>query len=159
MLSISNIKSLAIIFILLMILSVIILLATTSQQSPTPSPLPVSSITPTSFPNLAPPSISPAASINTTYNEYSPQYLEEQERISQEEQPVINQALTVSAFIDKLPFKGQFISVTYNIYNNQVYLEYNRADKNQALQEFANLLKENKIENINWLYNLSIIEK
>lgn len=159
MLSITNLKSLAFILIILIVLFTVILFGTSQTEQPQSSPFPISSVTPTSFPNLAPPSISPNASINTTYNQYSEQYLQEQEQINQQEKPVIDQALTVSAFVDKLPLKKQFINVTYNIYNNQIYLEYNRVDKNQALEEFANLLEENNIDNINWLYNLNIIER
>lgn len=159
MISITNLKSLAFILIILIVLFTVILFGTSQNQQSQPSPSPISTVTPTSFPNLAPPSISPNASINTTYNEYSEQYLREQEIINQQEKPVIDQALTVSGFIDKLPFQGKNIAVTYNIYNNQIYLEYNRSNKDQALVEFANLLKENNIENINWLYNLNIIEK
>ncbi len=159
MLSITNLKSLAFILIIIIVIFSVILFGTSQTGQPQPSISPISSMSPTSFPNLAPPSISPQASINTTYNQYSEQYLEEQEKINEQEQPVIDQALTVSAFVDKLPYKGQFITVTYNIYNNQIYLEYDKAQKEQSLNEFADLLKRNDISNINWLYNLNIIEK
>lgn len=137
-----------------------VLLSVSSPIAPPPqaSPLPSTPI-PTSFPDLAPPSISPAASVNNVFNTYSEQYKKEQEIISSEEHAVQNQALTVSAFIDKLPITGRFIQVTYNIYNNRVYLEYPAGNKDEALKEFVDLLKANGIENINWLYNLKIIEK
>lgn len=160
MLSIANIKYLAIIIVLLVILSAVIIMGTLqTQPSPPPQPTQPRSVQPTSFFNLAPPSISPSSSIDDNFIEYSQQYLEQQEKITQEERSTDKQALIVSSFIDKLPITGQYIKVTYNIYNNQVYSEYDRDNKEAATKEFANLLKENQIQDINWLYNLQIIER
>lgn len=143
--------------LLLVILAIALSLTQPVQQPPSPQPVQVP--VPTSFPALAPPSISPSASVNNVFNTYSEEYLKEQEDIDLKEKPLQDQALTVSRFIDKLPVTGKFIKVTYNIYNNQIYLEYPAGNKDESLKEFVGLLKSNGIENINWLYNLQIIER
>lgn len=158
MLLLNNFKTILILGGVLLIVILAITLSLTQPVSETPAPGQVQIPSPTSFPNLAPPSISPAP-INNVFNTYSEEYLKEQEEVSKQEKAIGDQALTVSKFVDSLPFSGKFIKVTYNIYNNQIYLEYPRVNKQEALDEFVSLLKANQIENINWLYNLKIIEK
>ena len=157
----THFKVIAILLGLSIIFLTVIVIGTslTSTPSPTQSPAPLpKTVQPTSFPNLAPPSISPTASLDTSFNTYSEDYLRQQEEATKQEQQIATQSLLVSHFVDKLPVQGQYIKVTYNIYNNQVYLEYNRIDKKKALAEFVNLLKQNQIEDVKWLYNLKIIE-
>ena len=157
----THFKVIAILLGLSIIFLTVIVIGTslTSTPSPTQSPAPLpKTVQPTSFPNLAPPLISPTASIDTSFNTYSEDYLRQQEEATKQEQQIATQSLLVSHFVDKLPVQGQYIKVTYNIYNNQVYLEYNRIDKKKALAEFVNLLKQNQIEDVKWLYNLKIIE-
>lgn len=159
MLLINNFKAILILggVLLLVILAIALSLTQPIQQPPSPQPVQVP--VPTSFPALVPPSISPSASVNDVFNTYSGQYLKEQEAVNIKEQPLQDQALAVSAFVDKLPITGRFVKVTYNIYNNKVYLEYPGKNKDESLKEFVDLLKSNGIENISWLYNLEIIEK
>lgn len=160
MLFLNNFKSILILGGVIAIVAVALALSLTQPITPSPTPPETVQIPlPTSFPEMAPPSISPTASVNNVFNTYSEQYKEEQKVISTQEQPIHDQALTISAFIDKLPTTGKFIKVTYNIYNNQVYLEYTAGNKDAALKEFVDLLKANGIENINWLYNLQIVER
>lgn len=142
---------------MLIILAIALSLTQPAQQPPAPQQIPIPR--PTSFPALSPPSISPSASINNVFNTYSEQYLKEQGDVSLKEKPLQDQALIVSHFVDKLPITGKFIKVTYNIYNNQVYLEYPSGNKDESLKEFVDLLKSNRIENISWLYNLQVIER
>lgn len=158
--SIANLKIIAIFIVVFIFVALVISLSRQStppaiNQTQTSTP----SSQPTSYPNLAPSSISPDASVNEIFNTYSEDYLKQQAEVTKQEEGIANQASIVSKFIDKLPITGQFIKVTYNIFNNQVYLEFNRQDKDQASREFAVLLKANQIENVNWLNNLNIIEK
>jgi|CXWK01.1.fsa_nt_gi PBP1b-binding outer membrane lipoprotein LpoB len=159
MFSIINLKFIALILIIFIIVSVVVVFMTTPQTQSPSQQIPTQSVSPTSYPNLNPSPIPPSAPIDNTFNSYTPEYLEEQQKVTEQEQPLYNKALIVSEFTDKLPFTGQYIKVSYNIYNNQIYLEYDKNNKDQALAEFVNLLKQNRIENINWLYNLSILEK
>lgn len=158
MLLLNNLKTILILGGVLLIVILAITLSLTQPVSEIPTEQPVQIPAPTSFPNLAPPSISPAP-INNVFNTYSEEYLKEQEEVSKQEKAIGDQALVVSKFVDSLPFNGKFIKVTYNIYNNQVYLEYPGTNKQEALDEFVNLIKANNIENINWLNNLKIIER
>ncbi len=158
MILLSNLKTTLILGGILLIIILAIVFSLSAPIAP-PQDQVISTPQPTSFPNLAPPSIPPDAPINNIYNTYSQEYLEEQKIVDQEEQPLDNRALTVSKFVDTLPFTGQYIKVSYNIYNNQVYLEYDRNNKAAAVAEFADLLKKNNIENINWINNLQIIER
>lgn len=160
MFAFNNLKGILVLGGVLTVIIVAIVLSLTQPASPLPPPAQtVRTPVPTSFPELAPPSIFPRASVNIIFNTYSAQYQREQEIINAKEEPIRNQALTVSHFIDRLPYSGSFIKVTYNIYSNQVYLEYSRGNKEEALKEFVDLLKSGGIENINWLSNLQIIEK
>lgn len=157
--SLINLKSLAIIIILLVILSMIIIL-TIRPSSPTyPVPSPVTTIQPTSYPNLVPPPVPSNAPINTDFIDYDEEYKKSQEQIYQQEKPILDRSTAVANFRDKLPYTGQFISVTYNIYAGQINLQYQKNNKQQALDEFVKLLKDNQIENIDWLPNLIITEK
>lgn len=159
MLLINNFKAILILGGVLLLVILAIALSMTQPVQQPPSSQPVQAPIPTSFPDLAPPSVSPSASINNIYNTYSQDYLKQQEEVSTQEKKIQDQALTVSKFVDKLPITGRFIKVTYNIYNNKVYLEYPGKNKDESLEEFVDLLKSNGIENINWLYNLEIIER
>lgn len=159
MISIANLKSIGIVLILLIILFGIILFGRSQTETPSPAQTPLQSIKPALKPDLAPPSISPSASIDATFNTYSEQYLKEQAEVNSQEQGITAQAAVVSKFVDRLPITGNYIKVTYNIYNNQVYLEYLRNNKEAALAEFVKLLKKNQIENVSWLYNLNIVER
>lgn len=102
-----------------------------------------------SFPSLPPQAVDlPAATAhpNGTYL---------QQTITPADQKIIQQDYLVGQLIKKLPFHSELFVLRYDIETNSFVVSFIKDKLNEANQSFDKFLKDNSIENRNWLYNLN----
>ncbi len=103
-----------------------------------------------SFPSLPPQAVDlPSASAhpNGTYL---------QQTITPADQKIIQQDYLIGQLIKKLPFHSELFVLRYDIETNSFVVSFIKDKLNEANQSFDQFLKDNSIENRNWLYNLNI---
>lgn len=144
-------KSILIVAGLLIGFTIILLLAilTSSSRAPKPSP------SPSLKPNPSPYQSIPYSSVKADQI-YSQEYISQQEQMNKEVYEKIERDKKVADFMDTLPFNGQYGRAIYTIDDNRVTLYFKTGQREQALGEFDQLLKQNGIESRDWVYNLII---
>ena len=126
------------------------------------------------FPKSAPtPKPTPAASVQIVhgvglYASLPPQVLDKtnlsqhpdgthiQQTITPSDQAMINRDNTVGEFIKHLPYSGKTFRLYYDIDTNSFIVSFLKSQFSQANADFDKLLKDNGIQNRNWLYNLTV---
>lgn len=65
----------------------------------------------------------------------------------------------IRKFFKKVPIETEDFTLTYSYSDNSFTLNYLEKDKTNANFKFDQLLKDNGIEERDWLYNLKVVEK
>lgn len=102
-----------------------------------------------SFPSLPPQAVdlqNASAHPNGTYL---------QQTITPADQKIIQQDYLVGQLIKKLPFHSELFVLRYDIETNSFVVSFIKEKIDEANQSFDQFLKDNRIENRNWLYNLN----
>lgn len=78
------------------------------------------------------------------------------QKITEEDKKIFNKDRLIGQLIKKLPYQGQLFKLEYDYSNNSFTVSLDNSDSAKANSELGAFLKDNQIENRNWLYNLEV---
>jgi hypothetical protein len=101
----------------------------------------------------------PPQDIDTQNLQYHPDSNIIAQTTDQASQQMIERDAAIGELISQLPYRGNFFTLEYSYETNSFTLTLSFSNQLQGNQEFDQFLKSNNIENINWLYNLKIVNQ
>ncbi len=118
-----------------------------NSTSPTVSPVPISSTAQVN------PSLSPLQ-VDTSNLEFHPNSSVIAQTIAPSAQQLLDKDTLIGNLIQNLPHVGVSFNLEYDYATNVFTVNLSKNNLTQANEEFDNYLKQNQVENRNWLYNL-----
>lgn len=101
--------------------------------------------------NSLPPQVIDTVGVSKHPNNNTPQ-----QTMTEVSEKLVTQDQQVGQLIKKLPFHSELFVLRYDIETNSFVVSFIKDKLNEANQSFDQFLKDNSIENRNWLYNLNI---